>query len=161
MEITIDEKRKTFTSEKYDVTIIEMKPTDGIKLDSFMEIDKDIYKDNFKEIFKNKSIYLLHYPKGAEICKSEEVMKNIGLDNYTVIHCCDSNNGSSGGPLINLKNNKVIGIHKGYNDKKKINLGTILREPIEKFYEQSNNNNNQINKDVNKNKEQKLNTNFK
>ena len=157
-EITIDEKRKTFTSEKYDVTIIEMKPTDGIKLDSFMEIDKDIYKDNYKEIFKNKSIYLLHYPKGAEICKSEEVIKNIG-DNYTIIHCCDSNNGSSGGPLINLKNNKVIGIHKGYNIIKKINLGTILKEPIENFYEQQNNDNNQINKDVNKNKEQKLDAN--
>jgi hypothetical protein len=92
-----------------------------------MEIDKNIFEDDFKEIFKNKSIYLLHYPKGVEICKSEEVIKNIAEDNYTIVHCCDSTNGSSGGPLINLKNNKVIGIHKGYNGK--INLGILLREP--------------------------------
>ena len=70
LEITIDDSRKTFTSKTYDVTIIEMKQNDGINLKSFMEIDKDIYEDNFKEIFKNKSIYLLHYPKGEEICNS-------------------------------------------------------------------------------------------
>ena len=61
-------------------------------------------------------------------------------------------NDSSGGPLINLKNN--------YLDNKKINLGTILRKPIEKFYEQPNNCNNiKINKDANENMEQKLNIN--
>ena len=70
------------------------------------------------------------------------------------MHFSHSNNGSSGGPLINLKNNKVIGIHKGFNGK--INLGTILREPIEKFFEQLNNNI-QLNKDMNINEEQKLN----
>jgi len=158
MEIAIDESRRTFTSRKYDVTIIEMKQNDGIQYKSFMEIDKDIYEDDFKERFRNKSIYLLHYPKGVEICKSEEVIKNIAKDNYTIIHCCDSINGSSGGPLINLKNNKVIGVHKGYHGELKINLGTILREPIEKFYEQQNNSNNsKINKDDNKNIEQKIN----
>ena len=55
--------------------------------------------------------------------------------------------------MINLKNNKVIVIHKGFNGK--INLGTIHREPIEKFIEQLNNNI-QINKDMNKYEEQKL-----
>ena len=44
-----------------------MKPNDGINKDSFMKIDEDIYKDDFKEIYKNQSIYLLHYPKGTEI----------------------------------------------------------------------------------------------
>ena len=78
LKITIDESRKVFTSVKYDVTIIEMKPNDGINKDSFMEIDKDIFKDDFKETFGKKSIYLLHYPKGKEICKLEEIIKNIG-----------------------------------------------------------------------------------
>ena len=177
LEILIDSKRKTFINEKYDITMIEMKQSDGIKKDSFIEIDKDIYKDNFKEIFKKKSIYLLHYPKGNEIFKSEEVIRNISLDNYTIEHFCDSNFGSSGGPLINLKNNKVIGIHKGFNGK--INVGTILREPIEKFFEQIKTNiqitynedknkelykNNNIHKNINdnrsKDKEQKINLNM-
>ena len=137
LEILIDNSRKTFTSEIYDVTIIEMKQNDGIQSESFLEIDKDIYKDNFKQIFKKKSIYLLHYPKGIEICKSEEIIRNIREDNYTIEHYCDSTKGSSGGPLINLNNCKVIGIHKGFYHNK-INLGTILRAPIEKFYEQLN-----------------------
>ena len=131
LKIIIDESRLAFTNIKYDVTIIEMKPNDGINKDSFMEKDKDIFKDDFKEIFRKKSLYLLHYPKGKEICKSEEIIKNIEEDNYIIRHFCDSDNGSSGGPLINLDNNKVLGIHKGFNGKE--NLGTILREPIENF----------------------------
>ena len=73
LKIVIDDSRRTFTNELYDLTIIEMKPNDGVECDSFLEIDKDLYKENFKKIFKLKSIYLLHYPKGSEICKSEEI----------------------------------------------------------------------------------------
>ena len=73
LKIVIDDSRRTFTNELYDLTIIEMKPSDGVGCDSFLEIDKDLYKENFKKIFKLKSIYLLHYPKGSEICKSEEI----------------------------------------------------------------------------------------
>ena len=151
IEITIDNSRKTFTSKKYDITIIEMRQNDGIQSDSFLEIDKNIYKDNYKEIFINKSIYLLHYQKEKGICKSEEIIKNISENNYTIEHYCDSSNGSSGGPLINLENCKVIGIHKGFN---KINLGTILSAPIEKFYEKFNINI-QLNNNMNKNKADK------
>lgn len=154
LEIVINNSRKTFSSEKYDVTIIEMKQNDGIPLDSFIEIDKDIYKDNFKEIYNKKSIYLLHYANGKEICESREILMNISEDNFTIIHCCDSENGSSGGPLINLKNNKVIGIHKGFNGKE--NLGSILREPIDIFYQQLKNNI-KINNNTNKDKLQILN----
>ena len=50
IEITIDDSRRTFTSKQYDITIIEMKPNDGIDIKSFMEIDKDIYQDNLQEI---------------------------------------------------------------------------------------------------------------
>ena len=40
----------------------------------------------------------------------------------------------SGSPIINLKNYKVIGIHKGANKNKTSNFGTFLREPIKQFY---------------------------
>ena len=41
-EILIDESRKTYTSEKYDISIIEMKQKDGIAIDSFLEIDSRV-----------------------------------------------------------------------------------------------------------------------
>ena len=60
LEIIIDNSRKTFTSEKYDVTIIEIKQNDGIKSDSFLEIDKDIYKTILeKYLKKNQYIYCI------------------------------------------------------------------------------------------------------
>ena len=160
IEIIIDNSRKAFTSKIYDITIIEMKENDGIEKDSFIEIDKDIYKDNFREIYKNKSIYLLHYVKGIEIYKSESIIRNINESNYTIEYYCDSSYESSGGPLINLENYKVIGVHKGFYNNK-INIGIIISAPIEKFYENLNNqfNMNKINKNnnsytlINKNKE--------
>ena len=50
-EILIDETRKTYTSEKYDISIIEMNQNDGIKMDSFLEIDSKVWKNNPITIF--------------------------------------------------------------------------------------------------------------
>ena len=80
-EIEIDEDRKTYTSLKYDVTIIEIKQKDNLKKDSFLEIDNDIYKDI--NLFRNKSIYFLHYPNGKEMKYAQGVIKCIYEDNYT------------------------------------------------------------------------------
>ena len=64
--ISIDESRKTYTSKKYDISIVEMKPNDGINMDSFLDIDNRVRENDLKAIFKEKPIYLLHYPKGIE-----------------------------------------------------------------------------------------------
>ena len=111
--ILIDDSRKVYTSKKYDITIIELKNEDGIKDDFCLEIDDLIFKENIKEELKEKSIYLLHYPNGAEAEYSQGTIKSIGLDNYTIEHLCDSSPGSSGSPILTLDNNKLIGIHKG------------------------------------------------
>ena len=55
-EIEIDKERRTYTSIKYDVTIIEIKKNDNINKDSFFEIDEKIYDPNYN--YKNKSIFL-------------------------------------------------------------------------------------------------------
>ena len=58
----------------------------------------------------------------------------------------DTSGGSSGSPIINKANFKVIGIHKGAaKGAKNYNLGTLLKEPIQKFNEE-----NKINKIDNK-----------
>ena len=136
-EVKIDESRKKYTNEKYDITIIEIKQKDKLDKIDFFEIDKQIFNENPNEIFKNKNIYLLHYPKGKEMDFSLGLIKSI--NDYTIKHTCDSNSGSSGGPIINSLF-QVIGIHKGGDIKgKNFNLGTLLKEPLEQFNKIENN----------------------
>ena len=138
--IIMDENRKKYTSEKYDTTIIEIKPKDdNININSFLEIDEGIYEDNLNQNYKNKSIYALHYPKSGKIKVSIGTIKYINEKNYNIAHLCTTFGGSSGGPLLNLNNYKVIGVHKGGIEKDKINTGTLIKEPIEEFYNNINN----------------------
>ena len=129
--IKIDNKRKVYTLNKpYDVTFIEIKKDDGLNINIFLEIDNQIFEANPNQIYAQKTIYLIHYPKGEELKYSLGVIKDIKSNN--IYHFCHSENGSSGGPLINLNNFKVIGIHKGSNTNNQ-NIGTLLKVPIVKF----------------------------
>ena len=49
------------------------------------------------------------------------------------MHLCATEEGSSGAPIINLKTFKVIGVHNGKRANKDLNIGTIIREPINEF----------------------------
>jgi len=132
--LLIDKSRKTYTNESYDVTIIEIKEKDKINKISFFDLDKQIFKENLDEIFRNSQIYLLHYPKGIEMEISNGVIKRISKDSQKIEHLCDTIGGSSGSPIINKDNFKVIGIHKGGAEgAKNYNLGTLLKGPIEQF----------------------------
>ena len=75
-KIKIDNSRKKYTnSEKnIDITIIEIKPEDGII--NFLEVDGNIYKDIFELEYSNELIYIIHYPKG-ELSISYGLIKEI------------------------------------------------------------------------------------
>ena len=61
------------------------------------------------------------------------------------MHKCSTDNGSSGSPILNLENNKLIGIHsKGTNYN--YNMGTLLKLPIQDFI------NKKLNQNIEKNK---------
>ena len=138
--IIIDKNRKKYTNKNYDITIIEIKPEeDNIEINSFLEIDDGIYEENIKQKYKQKSIYILHYPKSGKIKISNGVIKYINDNNDNIEHTCVSDEGSSGGPLINLNNYKVIGVHKGGNVENKINVGTLINLPTKDFYNNVNN----------------------
>ena len=86
-------------------------------------------------------------------------IKSIYEDNYTIEHLCDSSEGSSGGPLINSMNYKVIGVHKGgAKGVKEHNLGTLIKKANEDFIKCIKNKIDGINKDVDKkeNKEKNI-----
>ena len=53
------------------------------------------------------------------------------IKNNTIFHNCSIDHGSSGSPIFNKSNFKIIGVHKGHN--KNYNIGSLIRKPIEEF----------------------------
>ena len=75
---------------------------------------------------------------------SSGLIREIEEDGYTIRHLCDSNTGSSGGPIINSLNFQIIGIHKGApKNEQNYNLGIFLKKPIKEFIEQIKSNTNE------------------
>ena len=128
--INIIPERKFYTSEKYDVTIIEILP-DVDNIHQFLEFNEDKAVEKEKT-FTNLNIYVLQYSNEGECSVSYGNIDNI--KEYQIEHKCSTENGSSGGPIILLDNCKVIGVHKGGSkNKENFNFGTLIRYPIIEF----------------------------
>ena len=136
-KIKIDINRKKYTNKDLDVTIIEIKDEDNINKyisldDKIMNNDINIYND----IYKNQSIYILNYLNGENIKTSYGILNNINENK--IIHKCNTDTGSSGSPILLLKNNKVIGVHYGgsmYNNN--FNFGTLLKKPLLEYIKEN------------------------
>ena len=99
-----------------DYTIIEIIEDD--KINEFLTYNEKMnMKDfNVKE-YREASILLPSFMKSGEI---ETDKGNISsIDDYHFLHTCNTDPGSSGGPIILLDNFTIIGIHKGYDKKNK------------------------------------------
>ena len=92
-----------------------------------------MFKTTEYDIYKQKSVYVIHYPNGQKMTYSPGAIKVVSLNNYIIHHYCSTETGSSGSPIINLFNYKVIGIHKGFQKKMNHNLGTLIKGPVENF----------------------------
>ena len=131
-EIIIDESRKRYTyindQEGIDFTIIEIKPIKD-KIRNFLQIDEEILELECNR----KSIYLLHYPKDKKLV-SYGLIKGI-IDGKKIIHYCNTEEGSSGSPILSLNNYRVIGVHYGGSNKMniKFNYGTYIKYIINEF----------------------------
>ena len=136
--LTIDNSRKIYENENYDIIIIEILKKDNLDFNSFLEIDDKIFAENSIELYRKSSIYVIYYPGKFRAEFSFGIIKDISEFDYNIQHLCSTKAGGSGCPIINSSNNRVIGIHKGASKKFNFNLGTFLKEPIKKFY--SNNN---------------------
>ena len=126
--IDLNNKRYKYFNEYYDITIIELKEEDKIKY--YLELDDNLFQDNSEIIYIDRSVYIPQYPKGKNAYVSYGLLNNI--DKYNIMHRCNTDNGSSGSPIINLDNNKVIGMHsKGSNYN--YNIGIYLKYPLKNF----------------------------
>ena len=134
--IKIDNSRMVYTSNEneFDTTILEIKDEDNFDLNNILEIDNNIYKDDLNKFYQNKTVYIIHYPNGLISSYSHNIIKNIDVANTKINHLCESSDGSSGAPIINLQNFNVLGIHIGKSKHFKTNFGIVLKPIIEKFY---------------------------
>ena len=124
--------------DEYDLIIIKLKEGEEyMKNINYLELDDNLFnKDSLKEY---KSIYILHYLNGqnASVSYGKDIIYDPNYK-YDIQYKCNID--SSGGPILNLLSNKIIGIHKGYiqkNDGIKYNIGTLLKYPLKEI----NNNN--------------------
>ena len=120
-----------YTSIDYDTTIIEININDE-KI-NYLEIDDNIFDDNIN--IYNESIYIIQYPKyvdGQKGAVSYGILNRIS-DEYNLIYYCSTDHGSSGSPILNLLNKKIIGIHKQSSINYNYNIGTLLKYPIKEY----------------------------
>jgi len=108
--INLKINRTTYFSEIYDLALIELKESDGIPINIYLDLDDNLFKKEINAFYDKKSIYVLQYPLGNDAAVSYGLSKEI--NNYEIKHTCSTEHGSSGSPILNLSNNKVIGIHK-------------------------------------------------
>ena len=133
--ININEKNKIYSSikDKYDIMIIKLEKENNY---NYLELDDSLFNNNSEQLYEEKSIYILHYPNGDKM--SVSFGYGIKKENeYYIKHYCNTEQCSSGSPILNLKTNKLIGIHSGSivdkNKETKYNIGILLKYPLNKF----------------------------
>ena len=138
------EKREIYINKDCDITIIEVKNEDGIN--NYLEIDNDIINNISNVDYKKESIYTIQYKR-----QKEEPSVSYGIiyeiNNNIFDLLCSTEEGSSGSPILNINNNKLIGIHKNYIKNKK--SGAFLNYPIQEYIKSYNNHIEESNKKAN------------
>ena len=125
------ENRIKYTNEEYDITIIEIKNKD--KIEDYLELDNDIINSD-NESYIGESIYILHYQGSENIRVSYGIKKEENKENeYEFNHLCCTEKGSSGGPILNIKNNRVMGIHRAGKKGEEYNIGLYMKYGIKEF----------------------------
>ena len=122
--------------DEYDLIIIKLKE-EYMKNINYLELDDNLFNESSLKGYK--SIYILHYLNGqnASVSYGKDIIYDSNYK-YDIQYKCNID--SSGGPILNLLTNKIIGIHKGCiqkNDGIKYNIGTLLKYPLKEI----NNNN--------------------
>ena len=138
-EIIIKPEDVIYSSKRneYDLVIIKLKEgQEYMKNINYLELDENLFIKNSLKGYK--SIYILHYPnsQNAAVSYGNGIAYDENKSKFDIQHKCNTLEGSSGGPILNLSTNKVIGIHKRCIQKisgEKYNIGSFLKEPLEEI----------------------------
>lgn len=112
-----------FSDPFLDITFIKLKKEE---LD-YLGID--CLKVHIENEVNSKDAFIVQYPKGKNLSISQgKINSRWG---FNLFHTVSTSHGSSGGPLVLLKNNKVIGVHKCGLKAMKCNAATNIQTIIE------------------------------
>ena len=136
--LEIDESRKIYTNDI--ITIIEIKKTDKLSIDYFLKIDDELFKDNLNKININQKVLILNIGSKNKIFSGKIV--EINKEKYYFTYTCSTKPIYLGIPIMNMSNNKVLGINIESKKDNNLNIGAFIHKPIEDFYK----NNYQTNK---------------
>jgi len=135
IEIDLNNK-KLYTNIIYDTTIIEINEE---KIEHYIDLDESILEENIN--IYNKNIYILQYSRynsnEMKAAVSYGIIKEL-IEDYNLNHICNTYYGSSGSPILDISNNKVIGIHKSCSKNENYNIGTYLKYPIKEYLNNKN-----------------------
>ena len=140
-----------YFNKNYDLSILQIKENKNINKIYFLELDENVYKNNYETYYKNKSIYTIHYNKDKNIYATFGIIKDI--INSKMIYSSNINLNFKDFPIFDLSNNKLIGISK--ENSKLFNNGLFFN--INEFINEFRNTKNEIDifiniedKDINK-----------
>ena len=123
--ISIISERKIYSSNRYDITFIEIFPKED-EINDFLEVDT-------LNPAKKDTIYILQYINEINCIKSYGTITKIY--DADIEHFEHNSSKNSGGPILLIENLKIIGINIGSGK------GALLRESIKEFYSYISNNN--------------------
>ena len=130
--IGINKKNIIYSSErnKYDIIIIKLREGE---IKNFLQIDQNIFKFNSENLYLDEQIFILHFPNAGE-AKVSYACGIEKINDYDIKHKCNTEVGSSGGPIFSAITKRIIGIHKGAisnRERKTVyNIGTFLKFPL-------------------------------
>ena len=141
ISILLNLNRRIWTNEEIDFTCIEiLKDDDIIEIINPFEIDDNCYNLNYNsKIYDEESIVIPSIGKEEEIELPKGIIEYIEDERYKMFffHDCNTEPGFSGGPIILIDNLKIMGMHKGYEENNKKNIGIYFKEILVNLNEEN------------------------
>ena len=128
IKISLNLYRRIWTNEEIDFTCIEIIKEDNIiEIINPFEIDDNCYNINYNNKEYDRRGIVIPGIKEKEIEIPQGIIEYIQNEEL-FFHNCNTEDGFSGGPIILINNLKIIGIHDGYEEKNKKNIGIYFKE---------------------------------
>ena len=142
------EQRIIYSKECFDITILEIKESDGINDDQFLHFDFDgKNNENMIKKYKDKEIYIIPYKAKGKIVYPLGKIVDIENNEKFIHDCKDIDKDLIPFPVFALDNHKIIGINESTNK------GIFLKKILDEFNELVENKKEKEEKKENQNKE--------